>query len=307
MGPWYHVTTGQGVDLNAIELRWFDRWLKLEHTGIAQIKTPLHVYELGAGHYLDTTRYPFTGATPTTYFLGPAGTLARTRPDRAGGADTLVWTGLSSFCSGSTEQWGAGFGELIATSLGSHDPCASDDRAIQTGPGAATYTTAPFTEPTLLAGPIDATLYASSTTRDAEWVVTVEDVSPSGASKPLSSGALLGSLRATDRALTWTASDGRPLLPFHPYTKESVAPLTPGQLTRFDVEVFPTFASLAPGHRLRVTVSTADTPHLTPLPAQIANLIGGVYRLSHSADAASFVELPLAPASAFTTACGLCG
>ena len=45
----------------------------------------------------------------------------------------------------------------------------------------------------------------------------LEDVTPSGASYPLTEGALLGSLRAVNQSRSWTA-DGMTVLPYHPYT-----------------------------------------------------------------------------------------
>jgi hypothetical protein len=77
-------------------------------------------------------------------------------------------------------------------------------------------------------------------------------------------------------------------------------------VTRYDIEVRPTFAQLAAGHRLRVTISTSDVPHIVPSPPQIENLAGGVYGIQHNSAAASFLELPLGPASAFTKTCGIC-
>jgi predicted acyl esterase len=158
----------------------------------------------------------------------------------------------------------------------------------------------------VLAGPIDATLYATSNRPDAEFIVNVEDVAPNGNSRPLTSGAFLGSFQQLDRGRTWWTADGKPLLPYHPYTRASNQLLDPGKTTRFDIEVRPTFAQLAPGHRLRVTISTSDVPHIVPTPPQIENLAGGVYGIQHKAGASSFVELPLAPASAFTKRCGIC-
>ena len=76
MGPWYHVTAGEGIDMNRLELAWFDRWLKDKPTGIDQTKTPLHLYQLGTGKWLDASRYPIEGATPKTYYLGPGKALA---------------------------------------------------------------------------------------------------------------------------------------------------------------------------------------------------------------------------------------
>jgi uncharacterized protein len=306
MGPWYHVTTGEGLDMNRLELSWFDRWLKGQATGIDQTKTPLHLYQLGSGKWLNASRYPLEGTTPTTYYLGPGKSLGPTKPGASGGSDPLVWTGLSSPCGRSTEQWGAGLLQLILEQANGNDPCAGEDSTTQIGPGAASYTTAPFQKPQVLAGPIDATLYANSNRPDTEFVVNVEDVAPNGSSTPLTSGALLGSFRKLDSSQTWWGAAGKPLMPYHPFTRASQTPVPTGQTTRFDVEVRPTFAQLAAGHRLRVTITTSDTPHLLPTPAQTANLAGGVYQVQHNASASSFVELPLAPASAFTQTCGIC-
>jgi hypothetical protein len=79
----------------------------------------------------------------------------------------------------------------------------------------------------------------------------------------------------------------------------------PGTVTRYDVEIFPTLAELAKGHRLRLTLTTSDTPHLLPSPGQAANLAGGIYMVQRNARAASYVEVPLARANAFEP-CTLC-
>lgn len=306
MGPWYHVTAGEGIDMNRLELAWFDRWLKDKPTGIDQTKTPLHLYQLGTGKWLDASRYPIEGATPKTYYLRPGKALAPSAPAASGGSDQVVWTGLSSPCGLSTEQWGAGLLQLVLEQAGGSDPCAGEDSTTQAGPGSVTYTTAPFANPQVLAGPIDATLYATSNRPDAEFIVNVEDVAPNGSSRPLTSGAFLGSFRQLDKGRTWWAANGKPLLPYHPYTRASKQAVPTGKVTRYDIEVRPTFAQLAAGHRLRVTISTSDVPHIVPSPPQIENLAGGVYGIQHNSAAASFLELPLGPASAFTKTCGIC-
>ena len=43
----------------------------------------------------------------------------------------------------------------------------------------------------------------------------------------------------------------------------------PGQVTRQDIAIFPTMAELPTGWRLRVTITTGDTPHLFPTLAQL--------------------------------------
>ena len=120
----------------------------------------------------------------------------------------------------------------------------------------------------------------------------------------MTSGALIGSQRALDPTRTWTAANGLPLLPVHPLTQASQQLVVPGQVTRQDIEVFPTFAEIPAGWRLRVTLTTGDTPHLFPTAVQLARLVGGIYHVERNTVAASLLNVPLAPASAFWVPCG---
>ncbi len=305
MGPWYHTTVDKPL-LDRLALEWFDTWLKDEATGMAETTTPLHLHRAGADRFVDTAHYPLAGATPTPLYFGEGGSLAPTPPTGAAGADRIVFTGVGSPCNRATDVWGNGALSAGAAYLGPLDHCVADDRSIQAGPGALSYTSAPLSEATALAGPVDVTVFATSTRPDTMWVATVEDVDPTGASHPLTSGALLGSFRALDPARTWTGPDGKPLMPWHPYTHESAQPVVPGEVTRYDIEVPPVFTTIPAGHSLRLTLTTSDLPHLLPTPRQLVNLVGGVYQVQRSPVAASFVNLPLAPAGAFPTPCAVC-
>jgi putative CocE/NonD family hydrolase len=302
-GPYTHLGAALPATLDALELEWFDTWLRGADTGMAHTPTPLHYYDLGTGHYAETTTYPIAGATPTTYYFsgrrsGTAlsrndGTLATARPTSSSGSDSVRWLPFgSSICDRSLDQWTMGVFTLITERFPKPVPCFQDDRLGQIGPTALTYTTAPFARARTIAGPISATIYARANRSETEWVVNVEDVAPDGTSRPLTQGALLGSARALDQARTWRVG-GKIVMPYHPYTKASAEPVVRGALTRYDVEVFTTYATIAPGHRLRVTIDTTDFPHLLPTPLQLAKLYGGVYDVSRTATAASSITVPL--------------
>ncbi|MHB8659670.1 MAG: CocE/NonD family hydrolase [Solirubrobacteraceae bacterium] len=168
----------------------------------------------------------------------------------------------------------------------------------ESSPGALTYTTAPLRRSELLSGPIDATIYATSTRPDVELVANLEDIRPSGQAVPVTSGALLGSFRQVDAARSWHGTRGRFILPYHPYTQASVRPVPVGRVVRYDIEIFPTTALLAAGHRLRLTLTTSDVPHLLAGPQQLDNLAGGVYLIQRNRKYASYLEAPLTGAGA---------
>jgi predicted acyl esterase len=82
-------------------------------------------------------------------------------------------------------------------------------------------------------------------------------------------------------------------MPYHPYTHASQQPVPIGKVVEYQIEIFPTLVTIAKGNRLRVTLSTADTPHLTPIPAQLPQLAGGVYAISRGGSAPSSLTVPL--------------
>ncbi len=314
VGPWEHLN-GSAVTVDPLELRWFDTWLKHEHTGMAGTPTPLHYYDLGTGRFDETSTYPFTRSGPTHLYFGPSGTLSPSAPAAAGAggslpgpvppvaglpvsvpgvgpttSDTITWSPSGAPCGRPIDQWAMGGISVPAGAAGLLAPCVSDDRVAEAGPSAISYTTSPLAQAETVAGPITATVYASATTSETELVAELEDVTPNGTAYPLTEGALLGSLRAVDQTRSWSA-DGVTVLPYHPFTQASSQPVVPGAVTKYQIQIFPTLVTIAPGNRLRLTLSTTDTPHLTPLPGELPKLAAGVYTISRSASAPSSVTL----------------
>ncbi len=293
---------------------------------MARTPTPLHYYDLGSGQFNETSTYPFTRSTPTRLYFGAGGSLTSSAPAAAGGGvgGLPVPGSLPSLGGlGRTAQRPRGdrHDARATRSSGVHParragarstsgrwegsrfpparpgcsaPCVSDDQAAQAGPWATSYTTAPLSRAETVAGPITATVYASSTTSETQLVAELEDVTPSGSSYPLTEGALLGSLRAVNSKRSWTVN-GVTVLPYHPYTSASSRPVTPGEVTEYQIQIFPTLATIAKGNRLRLTLSTTDTPHLTPLPKQLPQLAGGVYTIERSPGSASSLTVDLLP------------
>ena len=129
------------------------------------------------------------------------------------------------------------------------DPCAQDDRTQQARPGRADlHDRAAGQADSILAGPIDATIYATSTAPEALLVATVEDIAPDGTSHSRSTSGALPARSARSTGPQLARRRRRPLLPYHPYTRASASPVPTGAVTRFDIEVFPIVAQLAAGH-----------------------------------------------------------
>ncbi len=283
IGPWYHTTAGQGLtaddgsnavvdttgrvvpSLDTLQLAWFDRWLKGVRNGIDRFPN-VETYWLGAGKWAPGRTYPPSRTRAQRWYLssaaGPGGALfSGTLAPAADARDasvTLPWIPLNGTCSRATTQWTAG--------LVSGTSCENDDRPTEAL--GATFTSAPFAAPYAIAGPIDATVWVSSTASDTQIVATVSDVAPDGTSSGITAGTLVASLRALTptrcRSVVTDCSvyQSRQVVePWHPYTRASQTPLAFGTPVEVQIEIFPTTAVIEPGHALRVTITTGDFPH----------------------------------------------
>jgi putative CocE/NonD family hydrolase len=290
MGPWYHVTAYGGLHLNALQMRWFDYWLNDD----AEAKIsgpPLTFQAIGSERWFHAREYPLPEATPTRFYLSNSGRLtADSAPETS--TATIRYVGRGPRSGRSVEQWTLGLSSFIRSQRGGQTRYDQDNRRVQRG--ALTYTTEAFATPTLIAGPIALTVYATANTTETLWVAHLDDVAPDGASRPLTQGALLGSHRELDPERTWYLSDGTVWRPHHFSTRSAAKPVVPGELTRYDVEIFPTAAVLEAGHQLRLTLTTFDFPHLVPhVPARRA-LAGGSYRLHQGGPTPSHLLIPVA-------------
>jgi putative CocE/NonD family hydrolase len=191
---------------------------------------------------------------------------------------------VSGLCTRSTNQWTAGIPEAALADL----PCWSDN--APNDKAGVVFQTDPLTEPLRLRGPINARLYTSTTSGDGLLSVSVSDVAPDGTVTRLTGGWQTIAQRALDEDRT-RYLDGQVLQPYHPFTRASKRPLASGEIAPVDVEVFPTAARLAPGHRLRIAIQAFDVPHLAP---SVPDLPGGlgVLTIHNSAQYPSVLTIP---------------
>jgi putative CocE/NonD family hydrolase len=102
-----------------------------------------------------------------------------------------------------------------------------------------TYTSAPLDQAMEITGPMAATLWAATDARDTDWNVMILDVDPAGAAWRIQDGVARGRFR-------------------NGFDKPSL--LTPGAITRYDIDVWFTSIVIPRGHRLRVSVASAAFP-----------------------------------------------
>jgi hypothetical protein len=123
------------------------------------------------------------------------------------------------------------------------DPTPSDRVATTTRTDILVYNSEPFERPYTIAGPVSAVLYGASSARDTDWFVHLLEVDQDGKASILWANDSGGHIRARYRN-----SLAKPEL------------LKPGEIYKYTIDLWHTGVTIAPGHRLRVEVSSAGFP-----------------------------------------------
>jgi predicted acyl esterase len=206
-------------------------------------------------------------------------------------------------------------------SLRDNPNATTDDAAITydaMGDG-VTFMSAPLQRETEITGPIAARLFASSSTRDADFFLVFRVYTPDlrevvfmGAIDPHTPVAQ-GWLRASHRKL-----DAQRSLPYRPYhTHDEEQPLKPGEVVQLDIELWPTSIVVPAGHRIALTVRGRDYEFAKSTGARLSNfknelrgcgpflhddprdrpsaIFGGRTTLHFGAAQTAFVLLPIVP------------
>ena len=289
LGPWDHGTVGRAtvaevdfgpdaeVDTFALQLDWFDRHLKQDPVAIARPFPPVRYFSMGDNSWHDAQTWPPEGFSATSFYLhsdskantrSGAGKLNREEPAGEEPADTFRADPARPVPACPVTETRP----MKAAVWGPVDQSALEDRE-----DVLVYTSDVLTEPLSFAGNVEAKLFISADTPDADWAVKLVDVRPDGFAQNLATGILRGRYRNSL------------LVP---------SPLQPGKVYEITVDLGPCAATIAKGHRLRVDICGS----LFPLYDRNSNTGDGPFGSStlistesvyHSSLKASRIVLPI--------------
>jgi hypothetical protein len=285
IGPWAHPELGS-LDLSTELLRWFDYWLKGIDNGIMN-EAPIYYFTMGNGKnsgWHSAWQWPLPSEKRTNYYFEGIrsgsldsvndGSLSVALPPSSGGADEYQVD--YSATSGKATRWAAGYD--VMTQPYSQTMMFNDQKGL-------TYTTPPLTAKVEVTGHPVVHLWVTSSAKDGDFFVYLEDVGEARYSKYITEG----NLRASHRAISTPPFENLGL-PYHRSYAEDTADLheRPVELV-FDL--LPTSYVFDAGHAIRVTITCADkdtalTPQLDPPPT---------VHLYREADHASYIVLPIIP------------
>jgi uncharacterized protein len=211
--------------LHAEALAWYDHWLKGRDTGI--LDGPAIRYFLpGADEWHTAESWPPTGSH-REFALRADGVLGDDEGE-PGGRDYMV----------------------LGAGLNRAKPSAVDP------PSMLTWTSEPLASALDVVGDIELRLVAATTTIDAAWIVTLQDVAPDGAVAEVTAGWLRASLREVDEA---ASVDGAPVVPCR---NAQAVPI--GEDVEYRIPLVPNARRFNVGHRVRLTLTSDDQDPATP-------------------------------------------
>ena len=293
VGPWIHSLGALGTesitgdidfgpevlnDLQIEQLRWYDYWLRGIDNGIMD-EPRVKVFVMGANRWRESDEWPIPGTKYTPYYFhsnGTAnsllgdGTLNRTKPgDEPSDHYTydpnhpVMTIGGSTCCNE----------ETLPVSMGPRDQRPNEYR-----PDVLVYSSDVLESDVEVTGPVKLILYASSSAKDTDFSAKLVDVFPDGYAMNVAQGIQRARYRDS-----W----------------EKPALMTPGEVYKFEIDLWSTSNCFLKGHRIRVEVTSSNFPQFDRNPntgndfGQDAEIVKADQTILHDKDNPSHIILPI--------------
>jgi putative CocE/NonD family hydrolase len=226
-------------DYNDVVFGFFDRFLKGDRSERLDTLPKVTYFTMGSNTWQTSDTWPPAGAKPMTFYLASGGS-----------ANTLNGNGVLTAAPPASDKPDAFTYDPAkpVTSYGGNVCCTGtaitagsfDQRKMEERSDILVYTSEPFAEGMELSGPITPTLYVSSDVKDTDFTVKVIDVYPDGRAYNLDESIQRMRYRdGYDKPPVWMEA---------------------GQVHKVTLQPLTTSNYFAPGHRLRIEVSSSNFP-----------------------------------------------
>jgi putative CocE/NonD family hydrolase len=288
IGPWGHGPSQKfgaldfgpeaNVDALALQLRWYDYWLKGIDNGLAN-EPPVKLFVMGRNEWVYEREYPLARTEYKPFYFASSGAANSSRGD-----GQLTWDKPAGTSAADRFRYDP---DDPVPSLGGNNCCGTptptgpmDQRPLEGRRDVLVYTSDFLTEEVEATGPVKVVLYASSDAVDTDFVAKLVDVHPDGSSYNMAEGILRARYRD---------SLSKPAL------------LTPGQVYRMEIDLVGTSIAFQKGHRIRVHVTSSHFPQFDRNPNTGA-AFGTTNKMKvaqqtvyHDAERPSHLVLPVIP------------
>jgi predicted acyl esterase len=201
-------------------IRWYDHWLKGNDTGMMD-EPPIKMFVMGINQWRYENEWPLPGIKYTKCYL-------------------QRWEGLS----------------FEEPELYQYEPDCFLQQPLHLSNkrDSVIYISPPVSEDLEVIGPAAVKFYASIDQDDANWIVSLSEVTPTGAEIGLGRGMLRASHRALD------AQKSRPEAPYHPHTRESLEVIKPGEIYEYAIGFGVVSNVFKAGHRIKLEIQSLISP-----------------------------------------------
>ena len=226
------------LNYSELQYAWFDHFLKGEDNKILEKMPKVRYYTMGLNKWQTSDTWPPQGARPMTLYLSSSGransltgdgALASAAPS-TDHADSFVYDPMNPVPS---------YGGNVCCTGNAVTGGAFDQRKMEARNDILVYSTEPFKEGIELSGPIEAKLYVSSDAKDTDFTVKLIDVYPDGTAYNLDETIQRARYRDGYDKSVWMES---------------------GKVYQVELSPMTTSNYFAPGHRVRIEVSSSNFP-----------------------------------------------
>jgi len=286
MGPWAHGVGVQKVgdldfgasaklDLGDLQRRWFEYWLRDQDSGVEQWPA-VRLFVMGENRWRDEHEWPLQRTQYRPLYLHSQGKANSSSGDGALSFDPPGELPPDHFTYDPAQPVPTtGGNNLVGAPIGPLDQSETAKRQ-----DVLVYNSAPLPDALEVTGPVKVILFASSSAPDTDFTAKLVDVHPSGKAYNLSDGIVRARYRRGHGSEQF---------------------LVPGEVEKFEIDLWVTSNLFKPGHRLRVEISSSNFPRFDRNPntgrrfGADSEMVKANQTVHHSPPRASHILLPVVP------------
>ena len=292
IGPWVHGDTGvmagsygygsissrDSADIKGRVLSFYDRWLK-EEDNTDPFEKPVRIFVMGSNEWRDEETWPLERAINTNFYFHSGGS-----------ANTLNGDGFLSQTTPDLEPYDSFlYNPYNPVPTKGGGLCCDDNymrsgvydqREIEGRQDVLVYSSPVLVEDLEVTGPVNVTLYASSSAVDTDFTAKLVDVDTRGFARNLTDGIIRARYRKS---------------------RDCASNITPGDIVKYEIDLWATSNVFLAGHSIRIEISSSNFPRFdrnmnTGAPiGQDSEPIAALQTVHHSRDYPSHITLPLVP------------
>lgn len=270
MGPWFHggwarsdgdalgnIRFGSKTSLHyreQIELPFFNHYLKDK----GELRLPeAAIFNTGANRWQSFEQWPPANLEDKNLYLHADGRLSFSAPAKGSGDDFDEYV--------SDPKKPVPFTSEIRTTMG-REFMVEDQRFAWTRPDVLSYETEVLTEDVTIAGPIVASLFASTSGTDSDYIVKLIDIYPPDApdNDPNPANVRMGNFQMLVRGDVMRAKFRN--------SYEKPEPMSPGKVTKVEFVLPDAHHTFQKGHRIMVQIQSSWFPLVDRNPQKFVDI-----------------------------------